>query len=52
MIEIPRFLTEEIKEYILSNTKITAEEYEKMERSEWYMDSETMLEKGLVDKIL
>ena len=50
--EFHKRIDHRIKEYILSNTKITAEEYEKMERSEWYMDSETMLEKGLVDKIL
>ena len=41
-----------IKEYTLSHSKITPEEYDKMERYEWYMTSDTMLEKGLVDEII
>jgi len=41
-----------IKSYILSHTKITEEQYEKMSRYEWYMTSEEMLEFGLVDEIL
>ena len=41
-----------IKEYVLSHSKITEDEYEKMERYEFYMDSDTMLAKGLVDEIL
>ena len=41
-----------IKEYVLSHSKINEEEYDKMERYEWYMTSEVMLEKGLVDEIL
>lgn len=41
-----------IKDYTLSHSKITSEEYEKMERYEWYMTSDTMLEKGLVDEII
>lgn len=41
-----------IKEYVLSHSKITEDEYEKMERYEFYMDSDTMLEKGLVDAII
>lgn len=43
---------EKIKEYILSHSKITLEEYEKNERYEWYLTSDEMLKKGLVDKIL
>lgn len=41
-----------IKEYTLSHSKISEEEYDRMERFEWYMTSETMLEKGLVDEII
>lgn len=41
-----------IKEYTLSHSKITPEGYDKMERYEWYMTSDTMLEKGLVDEII
>lgn len=41
-----------IKDYTLSHSNITPEEYEKMERYEWYMTSDIMLEKGLVDEII
>lgn len=41
-----------VKEYTLTHSKITKEEYDKMERYEWYMTSDTMLEKGLVDEII
>lgn len=43
---------EKIREYTLSHSKISAEEYDKMERFEWYMTSETMLSKGLIDEVL
>lgn len=43
---------DKIKEYILSHTEISEEEYNKMERSEWYMTAEEMQEKGIVDEIL
>lgn len=43
---------EKIKSYTLTHSNITEDEYEKMERFEWYMDSDTMLAKGLVDEIL
>jgi ATP-dependent protease ClpP protease subunit len=41
-----------IKQYVLSHSRITEKEYEKMERYEFYMDSDTMLDKGLVDEII
>lgn len=41
-----------IKDFILSHTKITEDQYEKMSRYEWYMTSEEMLEYGLVNEIL
>ena len=43
---------QKLKNYTLSHSNITEEEYNAMERYEWYMDSDTMLEKGLVDEIL
>ena len=43
---------EKIKSYTLTHSNITEDEYEKMERKEWYMDSDTMLAKELVDEIL
>lgn len=41
-----------LKDYTLSHSKITLDEYEKMERYEWYMTSDVMLDKGLVDEII
>lgn len=43
---------ERIKKYILEHTKISEEEYDKMERYEWYMDSDEMLKYGLVQEII
>ena len=43
---------DKIKQYTLSHSKITEEEYDKMERYEWYMTSDIMLEKGLIDEII
>ena len=41
-----------IKDFMLYNSKITENEYEKMSRHEWYMTSEEMLKYGLVDEII
>jgi len=43
---------QKLKDYTLSHSKITENEYDAMERYEWYMDSDTMLEKGLVDEVM
>lgn len=43
---------EKIKNYTLSHSKISEEEYSKMERYEWYMVAEDMLNLGLVDEVL
>lgn len=41
-----------IKSYILSHSYITEEEYNKMERYEWYLLADDMLRLGLVDEVL
>lgn len=41
-----------IKEFIISHSKITEEEYEGMYRFEWYLTSKDMLDKGLVQEII
>ena len=41
-----------VRDYIISNTNITPEEYDESERHEWYLTSDEMKEKGLVDIIL
>lgn len=43
---------EKIKDYILSHSKITEEEYDNMQRYEWYLTSEDLITKGLIDEIL
>ena len=43
---------EKIKTYTITHSNITEEEYDKMERYEYYMTSDTMLEKGLVSEII
>lgn len=44
--------SDKIKEYTLSHSNISEEEYNAMERTEWYMTAEDMLKYGLVDEII
>ena len=41
-----------IRDYVVENTKITAEEYKANERRQWYLSAQEMKEKGLVDIII
>ena len=41
-----------IADFIVSHTNLTEDDYAAIERYEAYMDSDEMLEKGLVDKII
>lgn len=41
-----------IQEFVIANSNITEEEYEKVDRYELYFDSDQMLEKGLIDEVL
>lgn len=41
-----------IRDYIISNTKIDEEMYDKIERQEFWMDSDDMLKYGIVDEIV
>lgn len=45
-------IEQKVKDYILANSNISPELYDKMERKEWYMTSDEMHEYGLVDEIL
>lgn len=40
------------KEFVLANTTLNEEEYEKHERDDWYFTSEDMLKYSMVDEIL
>ena len=41
-----------IRDYVVTNTKITAEEYKANERRQWYLTAKEMQEKGLIDIII
>lgn len=41
-----------ISEYIISHSVISEEEYEKMHRYEWYLTSQDLLDKKLIDEII
>ena len=41
-----------IKDFVLSHTNITEEEYLLHERKQWYMTAEEMKSFGVVDKII
>lgn len=43
---------EMIKDYIISHSAISEEEYIEMERFEWYLTSQDMIEKKLIDEII
>lgn len=43
---------EKIRNYVLSHTNITDEVYQKVERKEYWMDSDEMLRLGIVDEII
>lgn len=41
-----------IRDYVVSHTNITAEEYKANERRQWYLNAQEMKEKGLIDIII
>lgn len=43
---------QKLKDYTLSHSKITEEQYDRMERYEWYLTSEDLVELGIVDEVL
>lgn len=43
---------EKIKQFIINHSAISEDEYDKMERYEWYFTAEDMLEKKLIDEII
>lgn len=43
---------QKIREYVLSHSKIDENTYDKMERKEYWMDSDEMLRLGVVDRII
>lgn len=45
-------IDDQIKNFIVKNTNITKEEYEQHMRHQWFLYSNDMLEKGLIDRII
>ena len=53
--EIQRFndrIEAKLKDFVLTHSKITAEEYEEHEAEEWYLLAEDMLRLGIIDEIV
>jgi len=51
-LEFTQKLEEKIKKYILSNTKIPNEQYEKNYRRDWWLFAEECIELGIADRII
>ena len=51
-MEFNQRVEERIKSYVLSRTKVTAEEYDSKFRVEWYMFADEAKEKGITDYII
>jgi ATP-dependent protease ClpP protease subunit len=51
-IAFNRMVDNMIRNYVISNTKITEEEYKENERHQWYLTAQMMKDKGLVDVII
>ena len=52
VIDFNRGVDNKIKEYIIKNTNITEELYDKHHRKQWYLTAEEMLQYHLVDEII
>ena len=51
-IEFNKKTDSTIRNYVVSNTNITEEEYKHNERRQWYLNAQEMKEKGLIDIII
>ena len=51
-IEFQKKYEKRVKQFVVDHTKFTSEEYDKNYRVELYLDSEGMLEHGVVDSVL
>jgi ATP-dependent Clp protease protease subunit len=45
-------IDEKIRQFFLDNTNLTAEEYDKHARHQWFLFADKMKEKNLIDKII
>lgn len=42
----------QVRQFVIDNTNITAEQYDEHARKQWFMDAHELLETGLIDHIL
>jgi len=52
VMDFNKSMDKAIQDYIVTNTKITEEEYASHYRKQWYLNAQQMLEYGLVDEII
>ena len=51
-MEFNKKVDEKVKNFIISHTNITEEEYSLHERKQWFLDAEEMLKYGFIDEII
>ena len=51
-LEFNRRVDDKVKQFIVSHTKISEDEYLQHERKQWFLDAEDMLKYGFVDEII
>ena len=51
-LEFTKELEKRMKQYILSSTRISEEQYDQNYRRDWFMFSEEMIELGIADEIV
>ena len=51
-MEFNKKVDNSIRDYVVANTNITAEEYKNNERRQWYLSAEEMKRLGLIDIII
>ena len=51
-LEFNRRVDDKVKQFIVSHTKISEDEYLQHERKQWFLDADDMLKYGFVDEII
>ncbi len=51
-LEFNKRIDEKVKQFIISHTKISEDEYTQHERKQWFLDADDMLKYGFVDEII
>lgn len=51
-LEFNKRVDDKVKQFIITHTNISEEEYAQHERKQWFLDAEDMLRYGFVDEII